>query len=104
MMRSANIRLIGLALTVTSALWSVNAQTLFWIYDADDQDTRHRVWGYSVTEDGRFVVGNCISGWQNYDANSKLPFLWDRQTRTFNLIFCKLLATLLGLKHEMWRM
>jgi hypothetical protein len=87
MMRSANIRLIGLALTVTSALWSVNAQTLFWIYDADDQDTRHQVWGYSVTEDGRFVVGNCISYLQNYDANSKLPFLWDRQTGTFKLSF-----------------
>jgi hypothetical protein len=87
MMRSANIRLIGLALTVTSALWSVNAQTLFWIYDADDQDTRHQVWGYSVTEDGRYVVGNCISGWENYDANRKLPFLWDRQTQTFNPFF-----------------
>jgi uncharacterized membrane protein len=87
MMRSANIRLIGLALTVASALWSVNAQTLFWIYDANDQDTRHQVWGYSVTEDGRYVVGNCISGWENYDANRKLPFLWDRQTRTFKLSF-----------------
>jgi len=87
MMRNANIRLIGLALTVTSALWSVNAQTLFWIYDADDQDARHQVWGYSVTEDGRFVVGNCISYLQNYDADSKLPFLWDRQTGTFNLSF-----------------
>lgn len=86
-MRNANIRLIGLALTVTSALWSVNAQTLFWIYDADDQDTRHQVWGYSVTEDGRYVVGNCISVLENYDANRRLPFLWDRQTRTFNPFF-----------------
>jgi len=87
MMRSANIRLIGLAMATASALWSVNAQTLFWIYDADDQDARHQVWGYSVTEDGRFVVGNCISYLQNYDANSKLPFLWDRQTGTFKLSF-----------------
>jgi hypothetical protein len=87
MMRSANIRLIGLAMATASALWSVNAQTLLWIYDPQDMDTRHRIWGYSVTEDGRFVVGNCVSRLQNYDANRKLPFLWDRQTRTFNLSF-----------------
>jgi hypothetical protein len=87
MMRSANIRLIGLAMATASALWSVNAQTLLWIYDPQDRDTRHQVWGYSVTEDGRFVVGNCISRLQNYDANRKLPFLWDRQTGTFKLSF-----------------
>jgi uncharacterized membrane protein len=87
MMRSANIRLIGLAMATASALWSVNAQTLLWIYDPQDIDTRHQIWGYSVTEDGRFVVGNCISRLQNYDANRKLPFLWDRQTGTFKLSF-----------------
>jgi len=87
MMRSANIRLIGLAMATASALWSVNAQTLLWIYDPQDIDTRHQVWGYSVTKDGRFVVGNCISRLQNYDANRKLPFLWDRQTGTFKLSF-----------------
>jgi uncharacterized membrane protein len=88
MMRNANIRLMSLSVVVASALWYANAQpTLYWIYDPDDRDTRHRVWGYSVTKDGRYVVGSCITGWENYDPDRKYPFLWDRQNQSFNISF-----------------
>jgi len=87
MMRKANIWLMGVSVVLASALWRADAQTLYWIYDSDDRDTQHKVWGYSVTEDGRYVVGTCISGWNNYDPNQKLPFLWDRQNQFFNLSF-----------------
>jgi uncharacterized membrane protein len=88
-MRNSWNRLMNLSLVSVAALWSANAQILHWIYDSSDTDARHRVWGYSVSEDGRYVVGSCISGYENYDSNRKLPFLWDKQTGYFDLSFAR---------------
>jgi len=88
-MRNSWNRLMNLSLVSVAALWSANAQILHWIYDSSDTDARHRVWGYSVSEDGRYVVGSCISGYEDYDSNRKLPFLWDKQTGYFNLSFAR---------------
>lgn len=88
-MRNSWNRLMNLSLVSVAALWSANAQILHWIYDSSDTDARHRVWGYSVSEDGRYVVGSCISRYENYDSNRKRPFLWDKQTGYFDLSFAQ---------------
>lgn len=90
MRQNTNLRLIGLALLATSTVWCACAQTLQWIYDPTDPNSRHAVWGFSVTPDGRYVVGVCVSIRENYDTNRRLPYLWDRMNQSFQFYpsFC----------------